>query len=300
MNYVTFNIEKIHNLASLLGRSVHNSMKKRDGTDHIPASHDNLQNLDRNFHGDGNAYDSINKLIAETPFENHKSKTQVPAVELVLGASSGFHKGMSQEEEQKYFQDQLDWATKYYADSGKVVQADIHYTEDTPHMHLIFAPIRERITYQTQPKLDAQGNKIPKKSNNPDAQVKYEREKVLDEQGQPIIKKKKWAWSAKGFQGNKTKMAKARDAQAEYMQAKGWDLNRGKSHYFDFISGKIDKDTYITNRRKSDDHKNCTQFKQHKLDGIKQALNDVLPDLRPIFDKADEGVQVKRIVNTPK
>jgi len=299
MNYVTFNIEKIHNLSSLLGRSVHNSMKKRDGTDHIPASHDNLQNLDRNFHN-GNAYDSINKLIAETPFENHKSKTQVPAVELVLGASSGFHKGMTPEEETKYFQDQLDWATKYYADSGKVVQADIHYTEDTPHMHLIFAPIRERITYQTQPKLDAAGNKIPKKSNNPDAQVKYEREKVLDEQGQPIIKKKKWAWSAKGFQGNKTKMAKARDSQAEYMQAKGWDLKRGKSNYFDFISGKIDKDTYITNRRKSDDHKNCTQFKQHKLDGIKQALNDVLPDLRPIFDYANEGVQVKRIKNSPK
>lgn len=310
MAFVTFNIEKIHNMTSLRGRSIHNKMKKLDGSEHIPASHDNIQFLQRNQHlamNDKHAYTSVQELLEKYPMETYNANP-VPAVELVLGASSEFHDGMTPKEEAQYFRDQLEWAKQYYKKDGMLLQADVHYTEDTPHMHLIFAPLRERITYQTQPKLDAAGNKIPKKSNNPKAQVKYEREKVLDEQGNPVIKKKKMSWSAKGFQGNKVKMAKARDSQAEFMQAKGWDLERGKSHYFDFISGKTTKEEYYQNRKNSDDRRNCTKWKQaesdrldRKLDAQNIDLSIQMPDLADIFNHHDfENIQVKKITNKLK
>jgi hypothetical protein len=310
MDYVTFNIEKIHNMTSLRARSIHNQMKKLDGSEHIPASHDNLQFLHRNKHDSRpnykNAYTATQLLLKKYPMEKN-NEYQVPAVELVLGASSEFHKGMSEEDEQKYFKDQLAWAKQYYKKDGMLLQADIHYTEDTPHMHLIFAPLRERITYQTQPKRDAAGNKIEKKSNNKKAQVRYERENVLDDQGNPLIKKRKMSWSANAFQGNKVKMAKARDSQAEFMQAKGWDLERGKSHYFDFISGKTTKEEYYQNRKNSDDRRNCTKWKQaesdrldRKIDASKIIINDAMPNLADIFDHHFQDIQVKKIINNPK
>ena len=310
MSFTTLNIEKIHDMNSLIGRTNHNKLENLDGSIHVPKSHS--PNYDARKHLNthkGNAYKKIKELLKQYPADSHTD--QVPAVEIVMSASPDWFVDKSKEEIDGMLLEQLRWAKDFYKDDGTLVQYDIHYTETTPHIQAIFAPIRHRHTYKTQQARttdDEFGEKIIANEkqliHNPKAQIRYKRENVLDADGNKIIKKTTIAWSAKNFQGNKTKMAQSRDSQAEWLQAKGYDLDRGASHWWDFISGKTTKEQYLTNRKNSDDGINCTDYidkqiakaikLEKHIDGLSQTkkiltgeIKTLIPPLADIFNNTN-------------
>jgi len=268
---LTFNVEKIHDMSSLNGATSHNSLKTLDGEQHIPSSHFNLDRQKLNIHK-GNAYKTILKMKEKVPFP--KNKNTNPAVEIVLAASPEWYLDKNSKEITQMLMKQVEWAKEFYKDDGLLVQYDIHYTESTPHVQLIFAPVSTKITYKTELDLDADGNKQIKNANqlkiNPNAQVKYKRKQVIQDDGTKVIKKVEKSWSSDKFQGGKWKMANARTSQYEFMKAEGYDLERGATNFYDYMDGKISKEDYLTKVKESDDGIGCTAFLNKQIKAATQ------------------------------
>ena len=120
--------------------------------------------------------------------------TTVQAVELVLGASSEFFEGKSQNEIDEWVKLNVAWAGEYYKGRGKIAGFALHMDEATPHLHILMAPITRK------------------------------RDKTT---GKSLL-----VYSAKEFVGNKSEMNRARSSHAEAMQTK-YPLERGRNYYKD-------------------------------------------------------------------
>jgi hypothetical protein len=188
--YATFNISKISNISSLRARTKHNDRTV------FPKNADKGRS-DRNHHASQDVYSNITNRINEIQKIRSDAgarklrSSAVPAVELVLGASSSFFEGMSDSDVVEWANTQRAWAIENYKDKGQLVGFDLHLDESTPHLHLIFIPETEKVDKTTG--------------------------KLL-----PVL-------SAKDFQGTKAKMNADRTSHA--LANEQYGLSRGKNYF---------------------------------------------------------------------
>jgi len=189
--FATFNIQKIKTSQELRARYKHN---RRIGK---ISKNVNQQNMNLNHHGKNNIAEfSEQQFRRVQAMRTHAGanllrKNTVPAVELVLGASSEFFLDKSKDEIIAWGKTQIDWAKEYYKDRGKYLGFDFHLDEKSPHVHIMFAPIVSKMDKKTGKQLDS--------------------------------------YSAKEFVGNKAEMNRARTAHAEANEYYG--LVRGKNYH---------------------------------------------------------------------
>jgi hypothetical protein len=189
--FATFNISKIKTSQELRARYKHN---RRIGK---ISKNVNQQNMNLNHHGKNDIAEFSEKQFRRVQAmrthagANLLRKNTVPAVELVLGASSEFFIDKSEKEIIAWGKTQIDWAKEYYKDRGKYLGFDFHLDEKTPHIHIMFAPIVSKLDKKTGKQLDS--------------------------------------YSAKEFVGNKSEMNRARTSHAEANEYYG--LVRGKNYH---------------------------------------------------------------------
>ena len=159
MDYATFNIQKIKTMSELVGRFKHNRRIKISAN--IKEEYIHTDILD-----DADAPTIIKNRIGEINKIRKKQggrklrNDAVPAVEIVLGASSNFFEGKKRDEIIEWGQSQIDWAKKYYEGRGKLITYDLHMeSEKTPHIHLIFIPEGTKNNLPTMSAKDFMGNK---------------------------------------------------------------------------------------------------------------------------------------------
>lgn len=146
--YATYNIERIKTIDDLLYRFEHNRRIHTPKNDVVERQH-------LNIHHNVNAHDVIKNRLNEINDIRSKAgarrlkKNTTPAIELVLGASIEFFEGKNEDEIKEWAQVQINWAKEHFKDKGKLITYDLHRSERTPHLHLVFIPEVEKMDKRT-------------------------------------------------------------------------------------------------------------------------------------------------------
>ena len=189
--FATINIQKIKTDSELEARYKHNRRRGK------VSSNVQISQIHRNKHSKHNISERSKSMFRQVQGNRMKAganqmrSTSVKAVELVLGASSEYFEGKTEEEIIEWGRTQIEWAKEYYKDRGKLLGFDLHLDETTPHIHLIFAPIVKNMDKKTGKMLET--------------------------------------YSAKEFQGSKAEMNRMRSSHAEANEKHG--LERGKDYF---------------------------------------------------------------------
>ena len=117
-----------------------------------------------------------------------------------------------------------------FVEKENVVYAAVHLDEDTPHMHFYFLPVVnsvKRKVFET----DENGKRITKEITNKDGVTKQVPIQKKDDNGKLVYKNEYGKfldsdnfWKQKG---GKASFAKIQDEYNEYINSKGFDLDRG-------------------------------------------------------------------------
>lgn len=100
------------------------------------------KNYDLNGRFDETFKSILKSRVKETGAKGFERKNGVQVCELLFSASPTFFDGKTQDEIRQYFTDCYEWACSEYG-KDNIISAMVHLDEDTPHMHLCFAPIVE-------------------------------------------------------------------------------------------------------------------------------------------------------------
>lgn len=169
-------------------------------------------------------------LEAEGVKENRAS---VVLVTTVYSASPEWFEQHTKAEAEAYFETCLDYERKT---KGTPINAVVHWDEKTPHMHVATVPVVAVQDTHAVPVVmrDDDGNEVTDEDGNPvyeryakgksKGQVKYRREKVFDENGDPVMHV---GLSAKTVFGNRVAMSKR---QTEFYEVCGkpFGMSRGE------------------------------------------------------------------------
>jgi len=144
--FLTFNVQKIKSMDGVRAASNHNLRLGNFGKN--VDSDLTKDNLSVGI-GDATPYDSIKRLWKEVGEQREQLGVKKlredtnRAVEIIVGASSEFFEDLTRKQKVEFFQDQLAWLQKEYADKGQLVSAVVHFDEPAaaPHLQAIFAPI---------------------------------------------------------------------------------------------------------------------------------------------------------------
>ena len=114
---------------------------------------------------------------------------------------------------------------------NNVVYAGVHLDEDTPHMHFYFLPVVDHVDRKVF-EVDKKGKRITKQIYTKDNLIKNVPVQKRDENGKAIYKTEygKFLDSDNFWKqlGGKSSYAKIQDNYNEYMNKKGFNLDRGK------------------------------------------------------------------------
>lgn len=169
-------------------------------------------------------------LEAEGVKENRAS---VVLVTTVYSASPEWFEQHTKAEAEAYFETCLDYERKT---KGTPINAVVHWDEKTPHMHVATVPVVAVQDTRAVPIVmrDDDGNEVTDEDGNPvyeryakgksKGQVKYRREKVFDDNGDPVMHV---GLSAKTVFGNRVAMSKR---QTEFYEVCGkpFGMSRGE------------------------------------------------------------------------
>lgn len=169
-------------------------------------------------------------LEAEGVKENRAS---VVLVTTVYSASPEWFEQHTKAEAEAYFETCLDYERKT---KGTPINAVVHWDEKTPHMHVATVPVVAVQDTRAVPVVvkDKDGNELTDEDGNPvyeryakgksKGQVKYRREKVFDDDGNPVMHV---GLSAKTVFGNRVAMSKR---QTEFYEVCGkpFGMSRGE------------------------------------------------------------------------
>ena len=128
-----------------------------------------------------------------------------------------------------FFKDSYDFLEELVG-KDNIIYAEVHYDEDTPHMHFYFMPIVNEVRRKVF-ETDKDGNIIYREGIDKKGNKKMYPTQKKDENGKNIFKIEKGKflncdqfWKALG---GKTSYAKAQDDYNKYMTDKGYKLFRG-------------------------------------------------------------------------
>ena len=118
-----------------------------------------------------------------------------------------------------------------FVEKDNVIYAAIHLDEDTPHMHFYFIPVVDHVERKVF-QMDKDGKRITKEITKKDGTVKQVPVLQKDPFGNQVYKIEYGKfldtdqfWKQKG---GKNSFANAQDAFNEFINSKGFDLDRGK------------------------------------------------------------------------
>ena len=128
-----------------------------------------------------------------------------------------------------FFQDSYNFLEKLVGKEN-VIYAEVHYDEDTPHMHFYFMPIVNEVRRKVF-ETDSNGNIVYREGIDKKGNKKMYPIQKKDENGKNILKIEKGKflncdqfWKALG---GKTSYAKIQDDYNKYINSKGYNLFRG-------------------------------------------------------------------------
>lgn len=199
--YATFNVEKVIDWRALMIRDRHNrrlyNPPNADPERYKLNVHSKNKNGDsKNVYRFGRHTFEETQMVREEAGARKNRENAVKAVEVVLGASADFFRADDVGSDGKspkiknWVNANLKWARDYYKDRGKILGFSIHYDESWPHIHIMFAPISQKIDKSS-------GKNLP-------------------------------TYNAKEFVGNKTEMKRARTSHADAMKSFGLERGREK------------------------------------------------------------------------
>ena len=90
-----------------------------------------------------NSYDEALEIYKKQLPEKVR-KNAVHAVEILITASPEILQKMTFQEQKNYFNQSLAWAEKQLGGRENLLSACIHRDEATPHLHMIFMPLKEK------------------------------------------------------------------------------------------------------------------------------------------------------------
>lgn len=90
-----------------------------------------------------NSYDEALEIYKKQLPEKIR-KNAVHAVEILITASPEILQKMTFQEQKNYFNQSLAWAEKQLGGRENLLSACIHRDEATPHLHMIFMPLKEK------------------------------------------------------------------------------------------------------------------------------------------------------------
>ena len=190
-----------------------------------------------------------------------------------------------------------------------IVCAQIHYDEDTPHMHFYFLPVIDEVKRKVFEK-DKDGNLIKHEVIGKDGNKKYLPIQKKDENGNNIfeIEKGKFLNCDQFWKnlGGKASFARIQDKYNDFITSKGFNLFRG-------VIGNnvehIDKATYTLNELQSQINDISVELEKNKaLNDIELQLSNDISDineneiLNPVKKKVTgyDKKQVEKLITYSK
>ena len=129
----------------------------------------------------------------------------------------------------RFFDDSFEFLSNLVGKEN-IIYAEIHYDEDTPHMHFYFLPVVNEVKRKVFEK-DKDGNLIKKEVISKDGKVKLLPIQMKDEKGKGVVEIEKGKFlNCDQFWkqlGGKLSFAKIQDDYNEYITNKGFNLSRG-------------------------------------------------------------------------
>jgi hypothetical protein len=145
MNHYVLRVEKVHSASELKGRAGH--IQRQQGEREYL---DNESTADDTHLLGGTSEEQTLAMWREDLPDSYR-KDAVLAGEIVVGGSPAWFEGASREEQDAYFRDALEWVKERHGEEN-ILTAYVHRDEATPHMHVMFTPIRERETDEGETK----------------------------------------------------------------------------------------------------------------------------------------------------
>lgn len=131
--YCVIRTEKIKSVRSLRGCLAHN-VRAQEVPNAIPElSHLNI--IPKGFRTVDECLSRFKALLGD----HNPRKNAVYAREFVVTGSSEAMKNMSTEEQKNYFLDATRWISRQMGGRENLVSLAIHYDEESPHLHLVYA-----------------------------------------------------------------------------------------------------------------------------------------------------------------
>lgn len=190
-----------------------------------------------------------------------------------------------------------------------VVYAGIHFDEDTPHMHFYFLPVVDHVKRKVF-ETDDNGKRITKQIYTKKNTIKSVPVQLKDEHNRNIYKIEygKFLNSDEFWKqhGGKTSFAKIQDQYNEYINSKGFDLNRGhvgaNRHHQDKAEQNLKELQYECNKLEQEIESN-RKINEIELNTNKELLNInedlVLTPSKDIFKKYKDK-DVEKLIDYSK
>lgn len=234
---------------------------------------------------DGSSWShTVSCMLDEANRANRRAKQReikerpdmVWGVSSVYTASHEWFEQHTEEEAMKLFEDCLAFEMQ---ERGTVLNAVVHFDEETPHMHVFTVPLFREKEYETEPiyeedengnvRYDEDGKPIPQRYTGEDGKpgrIKYRTTDRVrtDEQGRELAR---WKMSGKAKCGNKKALSQMQTRLAEQVGAKH-GLERGECRFEEglpAVNGKTTAQMHREQRKELEDT-------QKKLEAAKKEL----------------------------
>lgn len=151
MSYAICRIQKCGSSHDIAGVQIHDRRERNHSNTNpdidFERSKDNYNLCSRS---DGKTFNAAVDEIIEREYTNHRviRKDAVRMCEVLFTSDSEFFSNKSESEQRQFFSDCYQWAAARWGES-RIVSANVHMDEKTPHMHLCFVPLTESISKKT-------------------------------------------------------------------------------------------------------------------------------------------------------
>lgn len=151
MSYAICRIQKCGSSHDIAGVQIHNRRERTHSNTNPDIDFERSKgNYNLCSHSDGKTFNAAVDEIIEKEYTSSRviRKDAVKMCEILFTSDSDFFSNKSASEQRQFFLDCYQWAAERWGES-RIVSANVHLDEQTPHMHVCFVPLAESINKKT-------------------------------------------------------------------------------------------------------------------------------------------------------